>query len=125
MVLGIGAGHKGSLLGGGWQVTFATGSTISLKKNVPWNLEAPIEPEDVDARIRAGEMFSAESGVRGGDDIALPKRAVEFVQSGRAEGSVDGSRPGNIGINLVQQSHTRTEGIIAPVGKIDTRRGTG
>src|ERR1700732_131633 len=95
-----------------------------IEEKCSLQLEVLIESEDIYAAIGAREMFCAESSVRVGNDIALPKRAIEFVQGGRAEGSVDRSGPRNIGSNPVPQGHTRTEGIIVPVGKIDTRRGT-
>src|SRR5579862_275187 len=44
IMFGIGAGQRGSLLGGSWQVTLATGSTIWLKKNVPFNSRRRLNP---------------------------------------------------------------------------------
>src|ERR1700722_1754257 len=77
------------------------------------------------AGIATGKMFSGQESVGVGEGVALAEGAVEFIERRRAEGAVNGSVPGNIGIDLVTESGARAEGVLRAVGEFGVGRDAG
>ena len=69
-----------------------------------------------DSGFHSRQSFRAQSGVALGDDVALSKTAIEFVQGGRAEGAIARSGERSSVPNVVKQRCARVEGVGSAVG---------
>src|SRR5579862_7726395 len=76
------------------------------------------------ACVATGEFFGAKIGIRVRQRIALAKRAIELVQSGRAKRAVNRGVPRHIRVDLVLQRKARAEGVVGAIGE-DCICGTG
>ena len=103
--------------GRGGQGDIGHGARDLVPEKITAQHDALVPAGDDGAAFRAGQAFGAEIRIGLGKHVAGAKTAIEFVQSGRAEGAVTGGGKRNIAGELVQKRQARTEEGLAAIGQ--------